>query len=198
MSAGPTWGAEEPDLAAARAAGWGEADWDWERASERAMGRAMEGDWETAGELWSRALALALARFPPDDPRLGASWANSTAASFFQSGRADAKALEESRRVWTQSPGWIDRMRLEQRARGSVHHLRMEAKNRRVYETVVRRRLHDFAAEAREAVERLANGGKIAPRSLKRWRAEKPPFFGDTRKILSACLLLSFCPLPAE
>ena len=210
----PTWEVDERERAAARAAGWRESDLEWESASERALARAADGDWKTADELWTRALAVAREHFPPDDPRLGAALANPAAARFLQNGAADfpqggsadakakvkvdatalAESLAESRRVWAQSPGWIDRMRLEHLARSSVHHLRMEAKNRGVYEAVVRRRLHDFAAEARWAVENFADGGEVIFHSPRRWRMEKPPIFGDTRKLLSACLLLSFRP----
>ena len=200
MCEGPTWEVDERERAAARAAGWREADLEWESASERALTLAAADDWKTADGLWTCALTVAREHFPPDDPRLGAALANPAAARFLQNGAADfpqggsAKALAESRRVWAQSPGWIDRMRLEHLARSSVHHLRMEAKNRGVYEAVVRRRLHDFAAEARWAVENFADGGEVIFHSPQRWRAEKPPIFGDTRKLLSACLLLSFRP----
>ena len=194
MCEGPTWEVDERERAAARAAGWRESDLEWESASERALTRAAADDWKTADELWTRALAVARKHFPPDDPRLGSALANPAASMFLQSGISDAKALAESRRVWAQSPGWIDRMRLEHLARSSVHHLRMEAKNRGVYEAVVRRRLHDFAAEARWAVENFADGGEVVLHSSRRWRMEKPPIFGDTRKLLSACLLLSFRP----
>ena len=196
MSERRIWEVDERALAAARAAGWRESDLEWESASERALALAGEGEWGEAAGLWSRALVLARERFAPDDPRLGCGLANFAAAPFFRGEGADAKALAEAREVWARGPGWIDRMRMEQRARSSVHHLRMEAKNRRIYDAAARRRLHDFAAEAREALEHFARGGEVAPRPLKRWRAESPPIFGDSRKILSACLLLSFAAAP--
>ena len=186
MSAGPIWAAD------AKAAEWRASDRAWEFAAERAFARGGQNDWKAAGELWGRALTLARRRFSPDDPRLGASLANSAAALFFQSGRADAKALEEARRVWARSPGWIDQMRLTRRARGSVHHMRMEAKHRAVYDSIARRRLHDFAAGARATVDCFADGGEVAPNSADGWKAEKPPVFDDARKLLAACLLLAF------
>ena len=194
MSERPTWEADEREFAAARAAGWREADLRWESASERAIARAEEGDWKAANALWTGALDLAREFFLSDDPRLGVSWANSAAAPVFQNRKANAAALEAARRAWTRGPAWIDRMKMERVARSSVHHMRMEAKNRGIYESAARRRLHDFAAEARETLEHLAAGGDIEPHSLRRWRAEKPPIYGDTRKLLSACLLLSFRP----
>ena len=189
---------DHPDWPAARAAGWGESDLAWEFGMAQAAESAESGDERAAKESRLQCLALARKRFAPDDPRLGASLASVVFARMRCNGRADssdptdAPALAESRRIWAQSPGWIDRMRPEQMARSSVHHLRMEAKHRRAYQAVARRRLQDFAAEARAAVERLADGGEVTVGSPQQWRAERPPVFGDSRKILAACLLMGF------
>ena len=195
MSVRPISAADERELAAALAAGWSESDLGWEIQLERAADFALQGDFAQASILWNRCLEIARKNFPPDDPRMGTSLANVGFALRQNDRETDAAAIfNEARRIWAVSPAWIDRMRPENPARSSVHHFRMEIKNRRIYQANARRRLHDFAADARRTLKQLADGGSgdaIVADNLVRWRAEKPPIFGDSRKLLAACLLLA-------
>lgn len=180
----------EMERAAALAAGWRIADLDWEQKQERAAMLA-DKDATSASTLWTESLQIARANFDADDPRLGTSFANA-ACAISHDGDADM-LLQSARRIWAQSPSWIDRVKPEWVARSSPHHLRMELKNRGIYEANARRKLHDFAAAVRLQVELPpATENGAAFRRLARWRIEKPPIFGDSRKLLAAgCLLMT-------
>ena len=177
----------------AAAAGWSPADIEWEQKQERAATLALE-DAAAAAALWAECLRLAQAHFSVDDPRLGASYINAAAGAE----DVGAVALRQSGvKVWAHSAAWVDHIKPERRARSSLHHFRMEAKNRRIYETAAKQKMHDFAAAARAmAAGTLARDAagedlpRIADRCLRQWQREKPPMFGDNRKLLSACLLL--------
>jgi tetratricopeptide (TPR) repeat protein len=198
MSEKPTSEADELELGQALAAGWSPQDYAWELCQEKAAAAAYDGDLDHALPLWRESLSLARAHFARDDPRLGTSLAN-MAFALRETGRHEAAAplFEEARQVWDASFAWIEALRLERRARSSLFHLRMESLHRDKYEAHFRERLRRFAAEARSAVAKMAEGGRQPERCLPRWRSEKPPSFWDSRKLLAACLLLASRP-PVE
>lgn len=180
-------------MAAALAAGWSMTDVEWETKSERAVVLAAEGQTQEAFALWHEALDLAREHFDANDPRLGTSYAN--AALALGSKGADPKAYHaEARRIWDASGFWVDQMNIEARARSSLFHLRMEVLHRDKYQTFIRERMRRFAEEARDVVRAQSEGISPSARGPGRWRAEKPPFFGDSRKLLAACLLLGATP----
>ncbi len=191
MSDAPTSAGSSLDLQAALAAGWSTAELVWEVKTEEAAALAYSGELKAATDLWRDALAVAREEFAANDPRLGTSLANQ-AYGLRQSGKKAAadRLAQESLRVWDAVGFWINAMTVERRARSSLFHLRMEALHRDKYETVVRQRLSNFAEEARLAVHDLASGGSPPLGAFARWKAEKPPIFGDSRRLLAACLLL--------
>ncbi|MCP4329257.1 MAG: tetratricopeptide repeat-containing protein [Alphaproteobacteria bacterium] len=190
MSEKPTSAGNDFDYAAARAAGWSTADIEWETKSEQAAQLAVDGNIEAAAPLWRETLLVARDSFENPDPRIGTSLANAAFALRHEGSEAAAALFSEARRVWDASGLWVVGMKVDFRARSSLFHLRMEALHRDQYEATIRERHGRFAAEARQAVRALAEGGDPPARGLARWRGEKSPIFGDSRKLLAACLLL--------
>lgn len=192
MSGAPTSAVDRLDLAAAQAAGWSTAEVEWEVKCERAALLAEEGRPSDATALWQDALTIARANFAETDPRLGTSLANAALVLQEEGNKAAAAPLfAESARIWDASPRWIAEMALEPRARSSLFHLRMEARHRDKYDATMRERLSRFAEETRDQLAALVNDRPTAWRGLARWRAEKPPTYGERRKFMAACLLLA-------
>ena len=112
---------------AALAAGWSNADVEWEKKQE--MAAALAGkDATSAMVLWMECLQIARAHFAGDDPRLGASLANVGLATLNDKREEAVAMLQSARNVWAYSAAWIDRMTPGQRARSSPHHFRLEQK----------------------------------------------------------------------
>lgn len=192
MSGAPTSAVDKLDLAAARAAGWSMGEVEWEVKCERAALLAEEGRPSEAAALWQDALTIARANFAETDPRLGTSLANTALVLQGEGNKAAAAPLfAEAARIWDASPQWIADMALEPRARSSLFHLRMEARHRDNYDATMRERLTRFADEAQNHLRGLADDRPSPWRGLARWRAEKPPTYGERRKFMAACLLLA-------
>ena len=182
MSAAPTW-VDDAALRAAVRGGWDEAEARWEWLQESAARAWAGADARRARALWDEALILARDNFAAPDGRLGASWANVGWAGADDAEDAEDK-FAQAEGVWALAPLWIDRMAPAGRGRSSLHHLRMERKNKAVYQTAAKKRLQAMADEARR---RLQSRRGIA---LSEWQNEKPAAFDDTRKVLSACYLM--------
>ncbi len=199
MSDVPTSADNGMDLAAASAAGWSLHDIEWESKAERAAALAWKGELEAAAVIWHELTALARDAFPANDPRLGTSLANTAFALRARGGGGGAAArplFDEARRIWDGSWHWVQQIKPDQRARSSMFHLRMEGRHRETYKAYARKQLEDRAEAARGVVVALAEGKPPPGDGLPRWRAEKPPIYGDSRKFLSACFLL--VSVPAE
>ena len=191
MSGAPTSAGSTLDLAAALAAGWSAEDLEWEVKQERAAELARDGDLAGAARRWQDCLSLARAHFGQDDPRLGTSLANAGYGARAEGKETLAAAnLSDALRVWSGYGLWIEAMPLDQRARSSLFHLRMELRHREQYQKTARERLRRFGEESHKAIVALAEGGEPLVRGFERWRAEKPATFSERRKFLSACLLL--------
>lgn len=169
---------------AARAAGWQPHEVQWESLQEAALNHFISGEPQRAAACWNDALQLARAHFAGDDPRLGCSLANAA------SGAAESAAAlrAEAQAVWQHSPAWIDRLAPTAAARSSLHHLRLERKNRSAYQAQAMRRLQDAAAQARALLDGQLQ--KTAAEQQAQWQKEKPPLFTDSRRLLAACYLL--------
>ena len=191
MCDAPTSGDDKLEFAAAQAAGWSSEDLEWEITQECAAKCMDEGDVTGALGYWKTGLSLARSHFSLDDPRFGTSLAN-WAFGLRTEGhdRAAATCFAESLKVWSTYGLWVQAMPLEQRARSSLFHLRMELRHREQYDRSARERLQRFGEEAHKAIVDLAAGMAPWSRGYSRWRAEKPATFGERRKFLSACLLL--------
>lgn len=204
MCARPTSGSEgaapasrDAEAAAARAAGWRRGELLWERMQEAADAAARRGDVRGAARLWRRARWLGLVVFGRDDPRRVTGLANAAVADLLEGRRARARRRHAAAAArWRKGlAGWVAAIEPRGRARSSLFHLRLEARHGQTYAELLRRRLRAFGDEAQAALDALAAGRTPRPALPRRWLAEKPPVFDDSRRFLAAALLLA---APAE
>jgi len=188
----------EAERARARAAGWHRSDLDWEKLQEAAHAAYEAGDRGTAVRLWRKGAWMAAWRLPKADPRRATSLANAAFADRLL-GREDAARAkyDRARALWAEVPGWTQRVEPARRARSSTFHMRMEAKNWDTYKANIQARLGRFAEEAGEALAAIAEGKSSPHRLISRWKGEKPAVFDDSRKLVSAALLIAG-PEPAS
>jgi tetratricopeptide (TPR) repeat protein len=111
----------------------------WVHITETATSEFDDGRFSIATEKWQDAYRIAQG-FDDCDPRLAGSLNNLAIAfrikkDFEQAARCYRNALEN----WESASHWIDRMRLPQRARSSLFHLRLESKHRKKYDNIARR-----------------------------------------------------------
>jgi tetratricopeptide (TPR) repeat protein len=111
----------------------------WVHITETASSEFEGGQYRIAAQKWQNAYRIAQ-DFDDCDPRLAGSLNNMAIAyrikkDFEQAGRFYRDALEN----WESASDWIDRMRLTQRARSSLFHLRLENKHRKKYDKIARR-----------------------------------------------------------
>ncbi|ESR25680.1 hypothetical protein [Lutibaculum baratangense] len=194
MSAAPISASDagsDPELRAARAAGWRGCDLAWERLQEEAGAAWREGRQDAAVRAWRRAWRIAFWRLARDDPRFATSLANAALADRLAGREARAaRRYERAMALWEKVPIWLEGAEIRPRARSSMFHLRMEARHRDTYRANALARLSRFVEEAQEA-SRCAWAGEPCPhRLITRWRGEKPSVFDDTRKLLAAALLI--------
>ena len=176
---------------AALRAGWHAADLDWERLQEQGNALLRGGDRAGAGRCFRRAGWIALWHFRAADPRRATTLANLglTDRLAGREGRA-RRRYARARRIWREADRFIAAMQITRRARSSLFHLRLETKHWGTYQDNLRIRMTAFARETAAALAALEQGQPPSCRLFERWRAEKPPVFDDTRKLLSAALLV--------
>ena len=197
MSALPIWGSKsDTEMKVAREAGWSRADLIWERVTERALQAWSDSSDAQARKVAHRSFVVAdlIARvcFSAGDLRRAASAAN-LSLSLSDKGRAAAAEAQQVRalQVWAGAKQQIDGMTILPRSRSSLFHLRMEALHRDTYHGNLRTRIGKFAAETEETLRALTGRSSNPHRHYARWRGEKPTVFDDTRKVLSACLMIA-------
>lgn len=188
----PSSDRERDEARAARKAGWRRADLAWEQLQEEGNLLLAEGDMAGAAKCFRRAGWISLWRFRGDDPRRATTLANLAFSDRLAGREARArKRYARARALWTGVDRFIAGMQIARRARSSLFHLRMEAKHLETYHANMRIRMTAFARETAAALEALEQGAPVTCRLQGRWRAEKPPVFDDTRKLLSAALLVA-------
>ncbi|MDH3669315.1 MAG: tetratricopeptide repeat-containing protein [Paracoccaceae bacterium] len=188
----------DAELAAALRAGWRRADLAWERLQEQGNVHLIAGETADATRCFRRAGWIAVFRFRRGDPRHATTLANLAYIDHLAGREARAKRrYAKAKRLWQGANEFIQAMAISRRARSSLFHLRMEARHWTTYQENTRKRLSVFAAETEGALNALSE--KRAPdyRLFERWRAEKPPVFDGTRKLLAACLLIA-APIAPE
>lgn len=171
---------------------WSRGDVFWESCQERAAFSWLRKKRIRAKCLWHLAYVYALLFFNAKDPRMAVSLANASLLAK-RAGRESLarRRLEKALSIWATVPAWIEEMHIARRARTSLYHLRLELVHWSIYEANLRRRMRNFADETDASLQALA-GGRMPPhRHFARWRGEKPAIRDDTRKLLSACLLLA-------
>ena len=111
----------------------------WVHITEAAASEFDEWRYSIAAEKWQSAYRIAQG-FDDSDPRLAGSLNNLAIAfrinrDFDEAERVYRSALKN----WDSAAHWVDRMRLTQRARSSLFHLRLENKHRKQYDNIARR-----------------------------------------------------------
>ena len=181
------------DLAAA---GWSEADLEWERLSERALSELSEGRDGEAFVAIRHALYLARTHFSKGDPRLAASLTSQAAAVAASDPAASTEVISRAAmQAWVECDGMIASMNAPRRARSSMFHLRMERLHRATYEErwrdEGRSRIAELRAGLAGADTPVLVGPAEAQERLARWRRERPAGLDDPRKLLAAVILLA-------
>ena len=194
MSALPIWGFSSRDLEmrAALNAGWKRSDLVWERLTENGNRLHEKGRNGRAAVLFCTARLVATLFTSSTDPRFATSLANMAFVAGLLglsglAGRYHRKALA----IWEHAPKAIESMTVLPRARSSLFHLRMEARHWKTYQSNMKVRLSKFIDESGDCLSAQAQGRQPSHRLFSRWNGEKPSVFDDTRKIVSACLLIA-------
>ncbi len=176
------------------AAGWRRADLDWEEQAAEQCEALAGGEEGQAKALAGRCLYVARESFAEDDPRLATALANYARCLARDSDPAAQALWQEARRRWPRTQSWIATMTAPRVARSSLFHMRLEQRHRATYEERWRIKWHELAQEARARLEAFDPAGAIDPDAaaavLVRWRRERPAMLNDTRKLMSAVLLL--------
>lgn len=182
---------QDTELRIAQNAGWRRIDLRWEELQEIGNACYDSRDRKGAAWAWRRAHWIAILRFSPNDPRRITSLAN-VALADRQTGRESRakKRLAKARELWGNIDSFIENMTVARRARSSLFHLRMEALHWDTYQDNIRVRFRAFASETAEALEALEQRKPVQCRLYGRWKGEKPSVYDDTRKFLSAALLI--------
>jgi len=182
---------EDTEMRAALTAGWARYDLRWERLQEQGNTCFEQGNLAGAARNWRRASWISFFRMSLRDPRRATSLAN-LALLDRQAGREArarkryAKALS----LWSCAPDYIGSMTVARRARSSLFHLRMETLHWDTYQDNLHTRYRAFAAETAGALDAMSRGEPATCRLFGRWRGEKPSIYDDSRKFLSAALLV--------
>ncbi len=176
------------------AAGWSEADLEWERLCEAALLDLAEGREEEARAGFAAALRLARAGFAANDPRLAASLTNQAAAVATADG-GGGTVRAAAVQAWATCESWIAKMTAPRTARSSMFHLRMERLHRQAYEERWRVRgrelLADLRGQVRAGEDLELVGPSEAAARLARWHRERPVTLSDPRKLMAAVILLA-------
>ena len=124
-------------------------EWEWEALSAAAFEAYQAGRQDQAVHLWTRAKDLSNA-MPDDDPRRATS-TNNCAIALLIAGQPDeaVSALAAAVGMWDQTAGWIETMDVQQIARSSLFHLRMEERHKESFKTVRRARWLETLGGAR-------------------------------------------------
>jgi hypothetical protein len=178
------------------AAGWSEADLEWEQLTVQALSALAAGKTGDAFDGFGRALRLARTDLASDDPRLATSLSNHAAAmTAAGEGAMTGQIRASAAQAWASCQGWVGRMTAPRTARSSMFHLRMERLHRPAYEQRWREKGRDLLAEVHSQIGTSAALALIeaeqAGARVERWRRERPVMLSDPRKLLGAVILLA-------
>ena len=132
----------------------------WEARVSEGLAAFQASRIEEAYAAWRSAAAIARA-FDADDPRRAASRTHLALCHAAQGDAASARrAFRRALRAWEAGEAWVARMTLEQRARSSGFHLRLQAKHPGGYDAVARAGFARLLGAGRAAA--LAGGAHLA------------------------------------
>jgi hypothetical protein len=179
-------------MRAALRAGWKRRDLIWERTMERSNLALQSGNQAEAIRGFQNMYMFARIMFDKADPRYATSVANAAYADQLTGKlhRSETR-FQTAKKLWAALPPQLENIGISPRARSSLFHLRMEARHWDTYCANAKVRLGKFLEEADEALTNISEGSAPSHRLYSRWRGEKPNVFDDTRKYLSAALLLA-------
>lgn len=194
MSKEPISVREEWTLSDLLAAGWSEADLEWERLAEQAMLQLGQGLTQEASKNIGAGLYLARTEFAKGDPRLAASLGNQ-AACLASEGKLGPSPtiISACLQAWADCDGWIETMTAPRSARSSMFHLRMERLHRDAYQERWRHKGRDLLISAKAQIGTgqsiaLINAETATIRSAQ-WDRERPFSLSDPRKLIAATSL---------
>lgn len=173
-----------PRARVALEAGWRRSDLLWESLMEAGCAACAEGRADEAVRAFRRAWWVARL-FPKSDLRRAACMAALGVVT--QSRRRVSRARAQFATLAAEA---VEAMQIAPRARSSLFHLRMEARHRETYHGNLRLRLSKIAGETEQSLAAMEQGRAPAHRLYSRWLGERPTVYDDTRKVLSACLLI--------
>ncbi|RUM97822.1 hypothetical protein EET67_10925 [Pseudaminobacter arsenicus] len=178
------------------AAGWSEADLEWERLTVQALSDLATGRAGDAFDGFGRALRLARTDLAKDDPRLATSLSNHAAAmAAAGEGAMTGQIRASAAQAWASCQGWVVRMTAPRTARSSMFHLRMERLHRPAYEERWREKGRELLVEVQGRIGGCEALVLIDPeeahRRVERWQRERPVTLSDPRKLLGAVILLA-------
>ncbi|MFQ6022654.1 MAG: tetratricopeptide repeat protein [Acidiferrobacterales bacterium] len=157
--------------------GGDKAEFLWVELSETGAAEFDRGRFAEAVQQWQNAYDIAQ-DFDDGDPRLASSLNNLAVAYRIN---AELAAAEQSYRhsldAWQAASHWVDRMRLEARARSSLFHLRMERKHREQYDRIALKKYekllpagqaatHNNLAELFHITDRLQDAERLYRQAL--------------------------------
>ena len=132
----------------------------WEARTREGLAAFRAGRVVEAYAAWRSAAAIARA-FAADDPRRAASRTHLALCHAAGGDAAKARrAFRRALRTWDAGEAWVTRMTLEQRARSSGFHLRLQAKHPGGYDAVARAGYARLLGAGRAAA--LAGGAHLA------------------------------------
>ena len=176
---------------------WTSADADWEALQTAAAEAFSANDLTGAAASWGAALRIARASFEADDPRLATSLANHAVALRQKGEPVPARLWQEALEIWDEAAAWLLRQRFAPRARSSIFHLRLEARNPGAYDDNLRRQATSLLYEARAATAALAAGACGQAPDPTAFQAFRSARFDALRKVLAAVHLL-LAPAPPQ
>lgn len=178
------------------AAGWSEADLEWESLTATAVLDLGAGRTAEAFDGFASALRLASTGLAKDDPRLATSLCNHAAAlEAAGEGAMTGQIRASAAQAWAGCERWIASMTAPRTARSSLFHLRMERLHRPAYEERWRAKGRELLAAVQAEIGGLGSlvlvGPAEAEERAQRWKRERPAGLGDPRKLLGAVILLA-------
>ena len=112
----------------------------WVCETERGVRALLRGNAGVASAHWSRAHGLAR-QFNETDPRRACGLNNLALAGQLDGDLQDARQnYELANEQWHKARNWVESMQVQRRSRSSLHHLRLEARHRALYDRPHRER----------------------------------------------------------
>ncbi len=166
----------------------------WVQKTEEAAQDFESGHFTAAADKWETADGFTHG-FDTGDPRRASSLSNLAISFRIRQNFKEAEGLYQSAlEGWQSGLHWVKRMHLEQRARSSLFHLRLELKHRKKYDDMARRKYEELIhvgragtlnnlAELYHSTDRIQDARRLYREAL-RERSNSIPERGDVATII--------------